>query len=265
MIPACFFGVIFLGPWVFEDLNMPGFMPPIPVLAADDAIVGVIIFLITVVGWIANLVSNKNQKGPPVANRPRPPQRPRDEKLQQEINIFIEDSGALGKGAQAKKGATPRPVVPAGRSVANQPAGYPQGRGQAAGFGQAKRKPAAAIGRPLRRVRPGETIAGRPAHMTDTLGAGVKQSLSQHMNDRVAQEVQQRLAPRIEETVAADLGTTMTNGASMRAPPLSPAVSETLRADRFSEMLRNPASVRQAIVLNLILSPPPARARMPRR
>lgn len=256
-------------PW--GKLNMPGFMQPTLVLADNDAIVGLIVFLITVVGWVFNLVSNKNQKGPPVANRPRPPQRPRDEKLQQEINIFVEESGtqskdAQGKAALGKKVAIPRPVVPAGRAVSGQPAGYPQGRGQATGFGQAKRKPAAATsGRPLRKVRPGETIAGRPAHVTDTLGAGVKQSLSQHMTDRVSQEVQQRLAPRIDENVAADLGMTMTSGASMRAPPLPSAVSETLRADRFAEMLRNPASVRQAIVLNLILSPPLARARMPRR
>ncbi len=97
------------------------------------------------------------------------------------------------------------------------------------------------------------------------LGTGVKQSLSQHMTDRVAQEVQQRLAPRVDEKVAADLGPTMTSGASMRAPPLPPAVSATLRADRFAEMLRNPANVRQAIVLNLILSQPPGRARVPRR
>src|SRR5579864_2467657 len=87
-----------------------------PILADVDAVIGVIIFLITVVGWVANLVSSKNQKGPPVANRPRPPQRPRDERLQQEINIFIEDSGA-----QKKKTATGRPAVPPGRAVPGQP------------------------------------------------------------------------------------------------------------------------------------------------
>ena len=55
---------------------MPGIAPLAPVLAADDFIVGVIIFLLTIVGWVINLISSKNQKGPPVANRPRimPPQ-----------------------------------------------------------------------------------------------------------------------------------------------------------------------------------------------
>jgi hypothetical protein len=234
-----------------------------PILADTDMIVGVIIFLITVVGWVANLVSNKNQKGPPVANRPRPPQRPRDERLQQEINIFIEDSAGR-KSAGGKTGASGRPAVAAGRSAAGLPAGYPQGRGQ--GPGQEKRKPASVPrGQPARKPRPGETMASRPAPLTESLGAGVKQSLSQHMTNRVSQEVQQRLAPRVEEKVTADLGPTMTGGAPLRAAALSPAVATTVRADRFAEMLRNPANVRQAIVLNLILSPPPARAHTPRR
>ncbi|HMC10178.1 MAG TPA: hypothetical protein VKH44_02765 [Pirellulaceae bacterium] len=228
---------------------MPGFPPLVPVLAADDMIVGGIIFLLTVVGWVANLISSKNQKGPPVANRPRPPVRPRDDKLQQEINIFVEDVGA-----QRRKGAAPRQAVPAGRAAAGQPAG----RGQ-----PAVRKTAAA--KPPRKQRPGETLASRPAPVTETLGAGVKQSLSQHMVDRVSQEVQQRLAPRVDERVAADLGPTMSSGASMRAPALPAAVSATVRADRFGELLRNPANVRQAIVLNLILSAPPALAGKSRR
>lgn len=224
---------------------MPGFPPLVPVLAADDFIVGFIIFLLTIVGWVINLISSKNQKGPPVANRPRPPLRPRDEKIQQEINIFLED--AAGKN---KKGAAGRPAA---RATAVQP----------------KRKSIAPTGKPGRKPRPGESLTGRPAPLTETLGTGdlgkgVKQHLSQHMADRVAQEVQQRMAPRVEEKALADLGPTMSSGASMRAPALPAAVSATVRADRFAEMLRNPAHVRQAIVLNLILSPPPALARKPR-
>ena len=64
-----------------------------PVLADAEGIGAVILAVITVIGWIASLVSNKNQKGPPVANRPRPPVRPRDDRLQQEINIFLEETG----------------------------------------------------------------------------------------------------------------------------------------------------------------------------
>jgi hypothetical protein len=234
---------------------MPVFPPLAPIFADGDAIIGAIVFLITVIGWVVNLISSKNQKGPPVANRPRPPQRPRDEKIQQEINIFLDDSSA-----QKKKGGTGRPPVPTARAGAGQPASYPQRRGQA------QHKPAAAASsRSSRKQRPGETLANRQAPATDTLGAGVKQSIGQHLTDRVSQEVQQRLAPRVDAEVAVDLGPTMTSGASMRAPPLPAAVSATLRADRFAELLRNPANVRQAMVLNLILSPPPARARTPRR
>ncbi len=107
-------------------------------------------------------------------------------------------------------------------------------------------------------MRPGETLASRPAPMTDTLGTGVKRHLSQHMADRVSQEAQQRLAPRVEEKAMADLGSTSS------VAPSTAASAATVRADRFGELLRNPANIRQAIVLNLILSPPPARAGKPR-
>lgn len=255
-------------------------MPLTPILADVDLVVGLIIGLITVVGWIANLASNKNQKGPPIANRPRPPVRPREEKLQQEINIFLEDAAAPPRretggrpAAPVRTGSVGSPQggtafagrATAGRPTASRPAANPQGRGPAQSSGQGRKSGGGAAGKSSRKPRPGESIAGRPAPLTESLGAGVKQSLSQHMSDRVSQEVQQRLASRVEEKVSADLGTTMTSGASMRAPALPAAVSTTLRADRFAELLRNPANVRQAIVLNLILSPPPGRAGTSRR
>jgi len=226
---------------------MPGF-PLAPVLAADDFIVGFIIFLLTIVGWVINLISSKNQKGPPVANRPRPPVRPRDERIQQEINIFLEDAG--GKG---KKGAGARPSVPAARTAPRSTSGQPS------------RKGGAPTSKPSRKLRPGETLASRPAPVNEGLGTGVKQHLSQHMADRVSQEAQQRLAPRVEEKALADLGPAISGASSMLAPQVSATASATARADKFGELLRNPANIRQAIVLNLILSPPPALARKSHR
>jgi len=84
------------------------------------------------------------------------------------------------------------------------------------------------------------------------------------MTERVSQEVQQRLAPRVEEKVAEDLGTPVTTGAARAAPAPGPAVS-ALRPERFAELLRNRSGVQQAIVMNLILSPPVYRTRASRR
>ncbi len=226
---------------------MPVAIPLHPILADAEGIGAAIVILITIIGWIANLVSNKNQKGPPVANRPRPPARPRDDRLQQEINVFIEDVG----GQRLRQTAT-RPAVPASRQAGGTPRNPPP----------AKSRPAPPPTRPpARRPRPGEGIATRHAPVTESLGTGVKQHLSQHMTERVTQEVQQRLAPRVEEKVAQDLGTSMTT-------VLSPSTTTALpvaRAERFAEMLRSRSGMQQAIVMNLILSPPVSRTRASHR
>ncbi|MBI3866702.1 MAG: hypothetical protein HY290_32880 [Planctomycetia bacterium] len=218
----------------------------IPVLAGkEDAIAAVVVFVITVVSWIAKLSSNRAQKGPPVASRPRPPARPRDDKLQKEISIFVDETASRrGRGA-----APARPAASQQQSSA-----------------QAKRKPqGVAAQQAKKKIRPGEQMASRQSPVSETLGTGVKQHLSQHMNERVTQEVQQRMAPRVEEQVAADLGATVTGGSARPAvAPLSRSGTAP-RAERFAELLRSPAGVQQAIVLNLILSPPPGRSKPQRR
>jgi hypothetical protein len=229
----------------------------VPVLADAEGIGAVILAVITVIGWIASLVSNKNQKGPPVANRPRPPVRPRDDRLQQEINIFLEETGS--------KRPKPPPARPASTPARNAPiAARTPGAVSPAAKG---RQPAGPSRKPARRPRPGQEIATRTPPVSDTLGTGVKQSLSQHMTERVSQEVQQRLAPRVEEKVELDLGPPVTAGASGRPAPVASAAGQqpALQAARLAEMLRNRASVQQAFAVNLILSRPPGLARAPRR
>ena len=97
---------------------MADHLPFAPVLADHDAVIAVIVALITVVGWIANLISNKNQKTPPAANRPRPPARPRDERLQKEINIFMEETGK--PGSRSNTGTRP-PVAKPKQSADDMP------------------------------------------------------------------------------------------------------------------------------------------------
>src|SRR5437879_11478336 len=118
---------------------MPVFAAPNPVLADADTVIATVVAVITIVGWIINLVSNKNQKGPPVANRPRPPARPRDERLQEEISIFIEDAGGQ-RSRQGSRGVSTARQNPASR---NPPAKRPAG---------------ATPTKPARRTRAGEEM-----------------------------------------------------------------------------------------------------------
>jgi len=201
-------------------------------LAAGDgeAIIGLIIFLITIVSWAVNQVTNKKRKVPPVANRPRPPVRPRDQKLQEEISIFMQEAAGRKPGAN-------RPARPGAAATAPP------------------KRPLAAAKPPARRSKPGAEIASRQAPVTGTLGSGVQQHLSEYMANKVTQQAQQRLAPRVDEKIAQDLGAPVTTGAARRAEPAAIDMAAP-RGDKIADALRNPASLRQAIVLNMILARP---------
>jgi hypothetical protein len=213
----------------------------IPILAAgkEDAIIAVIVFVITVVSWITKLAGNRNPKAPPVTSRPRP-QKPRDDKLKQEISIFLEEASGRRKPAAGQRGPA-------------QPQKQPQGK---------RRTSQTADNSSRRRTRPGEELSSRQSPVSDSLGTGVKQH-TRELSDRVSQEMQQRLAPRVEQQVATDLGPAVAGAPVPAAVPVGgPAVSS--RAEKIAAMLRSPAGVQQAIVMNLILSPPPGRTRATR-
>lgn len=217
-----------------------------PVLADNgDAIAAVVVFIITVVGWIAKLVGQRGAQAPPVARRPRPVAPAGNDRLQQEINIFLEDAGVARPAAPPRRPPRPQPPRPPERRPA------PQAMAESSG----KRKK-------HKKLRPGEELSHRPNPSAKDLGTGVQKHLGQHMSERVTQEVQQRLAPRVEQQVTADLGAAVAGGAPSGTPaarPVSP------RADHFANLLRTPQGVQQAMVLNLILAPPPGLARSPRR
>lgn len=211
-----------------------------PILADIDSIIGLIVVAVWILGWILKVISGQNQKGPPVANRPRPAARPRDEKLQDEIDIFIQEVGP--------KKQTRRP--PAKATGQQRPQSTP---GKAAARA------------PQRRPRPGEEIATR--HVADSekkLGTGVKQHLQQHMAERVSRETAAHLQHNVDKSVAEHLG--QRSGESQAKVPATAAdAAKPPQEGRYAELFRSQANLRQAMVVNLILSPPPGRKPRPSR
>src|SRR5262245_32610537 len=153
--------------------------PLTPLLADVEKILGAVVVIFWIVGWLIKLVATQNQKNPPVANRPRPPARPRDERLQEEIDIFIQEVSPQRTPPRRPAPQSARPAPPPARPTPPT----------------ARRKPIVATPappappKPPRRVRPGEEIATRAAPVTQDLGTGVKQHLTQYMADKVSQEV----------------------------------------------------------------------------
>lgn len=100
---------------------MPVFIPP-PLFADAGGVVALLVLIFTVVGWLVNLANSQNNPPapPPPQNRPRPP-RPKANRVQNEIDIFLQD--VRGQNASKedvvlealppeKPGGRPRPVAP---------------------------------------------------------------------------------------------------------------------------------------------------------
>src|SRR5262249_37787209 len=147
---------------------------------------------------------------PPVANRPRAPARPRDDKLQQEIDIFIKEVGQKKPLRQptATAPAAPKPGPAAGPrpGAARRPA--------PAAAAQAPQPPTTP-----RRGKPGAEIASRQAPVSASLGNHVRQHLKDYMAEKVAHEVESHLKHDVGQHVAEHLG-----GATA-APQTAPAAT----------------------------------------
>ena len=109
---------------------------------------------------------------------------------------------------------------------------------------QAPARPAPA---PLSK-KPGSEMAARHLQTSD-LGSSVRTHASEAGGRRVEQNVQDHMQRRVDQSVSAHLG-------QFSAAP--EVVKERGgAADDIVDMLRNPASIRQVMILNTLLSPPP--------
>jgi hypothetical protein len=215
----------------------------------DDAI-GLIFVLIAFISWVVNAISGKSVKRPPAAARPRPPVRPNPDPLHQEINIFIQDLLPDKPAASPPRGKTGKNQ---GRPAAdNSPRRSKPRRTAPAG---APAKPAAPRVSPpaTRSMRPGGQVANRPLPGSGTLGAGIRTQIESDAREhRIQQQVGRDLSDRINAGVAEHLGTFT---ASSAAESANRPVSTTVQS--VATLLRTPATVRQAILIQTILSAPP--------
>lgn len=224
------------------------------VFAAHDAIGVLIVIVISIVAWIFNVISSKATVNRPPAQRPRQPPRPRDDRLQDEIDIFIKEVSPKRPQASPARGLAPaeRPLAP-NRST---PTADPN-----AGRNKRRKPPkplvAEGAGPTPKHRPPGSEIASRSAPGTGNLGSAIRQQVAEQLPEhKLAREVAADLKDRIDPDVARHLGEFVTS------PPPGPAVDRpqsASAASRFAELLRRPASVRDAILINTILSLPPGR------
>jgi len=93
--------------------------------------------------------------------------------------------------------------------------------------------------------KPGRDLASRHLQTSDLGNTARTEALGR----RVEKNVQEHLQHRVDQSVTAHLGQFSA----------APAVTKERggAADEIVDMLRNPASIRQVMILNTLLSPPP--------
>jgi hypothetical protein len=224
------------------------FAIPDQVLAIEIGGVGcVAVIVMMFVGWIMNLVNNnKNRPAPAARRRGRRPAQAGGDQLQSEIDSFLQEVGGGRRQVEAEEfDDLTIELVPEDEQVRRprrrrRPQSQPPKR---------RSQPVEQVQTPLSERHLESTVE------TDDLGAGLREHLQvfkQH--DHIA------------DGVVKDLGRRSGGGASERKTARRPDVGpKTVRgtaasmSDGIIKILRDPATVRQAILISEILSPPKSR------
>lgn len=219
-------------------------------LAAANDWIALLVVGFSILSWIiSNIkVNKKPTPAPPV--RPRPPAapRPRNEKLQDEISIFIEDLSQRDRAPESRSPAKPAPQArPAAQQTTQNQRGARKRPAEApAGGGADSNKPA-----PRRRV----SNAGREKHapvFQDDMAGGDRKLLSKPVESpRMAQELAVDVGARVGQSVNDHLGKFSAGAAPTAQKEITPPV-----AGRLITLLRNPATVRDAFLINAVLTRP---------
>lgn len=210
-------------------------------LFADANVVSFIIFIVMAIGWLINQLSGKAQAPRPPVQRGKPPRpRPDRERLQDEIDVFIQE--VTGQRTQS-------PAAPSNAELARR-----------------RKRPETAAPQPPQpqaqtpRKRPGEDLAGRRSLVNQNLGTGVRTSVDELLGSErnLANKVKQDIAPRVGEEVASHLGSFGGSSRAQASAASTPDGSRTT-AQRLKQVFHQPENVRQAILINAILTRPQRR------
>lgn len=224
-----------------------------PILAAGGTAISVLFLVIAFISWLWN-VFNGNQNAAGAGQRPQAQAGGRkvEPDLQAEINRFLKN--VMGQ----KQGQEDELEVLVVEDEDAPPRRRQKSRTKAEA---ARRKSAAAQARPEGsegpgEARPGGRISQRKGPGSTNLGSGVRQHVAEHMQEgRVLEQAQSHLAHGVAEKVQQDLGA-FTGLTPVGAAATVTSSRQTATALSVAKLMRDPVSLKEAFVLNLILDRP---------
>lgn len=223
-----------------------------PLFAVDvDGIITLIVIAFVVMSGLYNFLKDKTQKDQRHAGRPRV-QRQQQKSVQDEIDQFLREVGGKPKNREEpieiveidERPRRQRRPQGAQRRPQQQRRPAPQRRRQTQiQAGRAPQQP---------KRKPGAALHDRKAPGSVGLGGGVRQHVQEHMEDHIVAEAQKHLDHDVDKSVQQHLG--KFRAGERHSPPTPLAGAINVRS--IVQLLRSPAGIQQAIVLNEILSRP---------
>lgn len=228
----------------------------ISLLAAGGITISVLFMVIAFISWLWN-VFNGNQNGPAAGRGPQgqPGGKRVETELQAEINRFLKN--VLGQKDEGKAEQLDELEVIEEVEEEEQPRRRPTAPNKR---GNPKRKNVAASKREesdnRSESRPGGRISERKGPGTTNLGSGLRQHVADHMQEgRVLQGAQQHFAHGVAEKVQQDLGV-FTGVAPAGDAAIVTTSRQTATAISVAKLVRDPVTLKEAFVLNLVLTRP---------
>ena len=207
------------------------FQPVLPPFAAVDigTIITVVIVFFSIVGWLLNFISEKKKQNQSKRNVPAAKGDPmNDDRFQQEIDQFLQQVGGRPKPRRPAMEEVAIEVVPEEEILQRQ--------------GEERRN------------RKLSTLEDRHLQSSN-LGEGVRAHVEATMHtDTIAEKVESDVGHRIEAVVEAGFGVSRA-----KEVPLLTVVRTGVRPQEIVAMLRDPDSVRKAIIVSEILKRPTRR------
>lgn len=220
---------------VLTNITLLAELPRLVVLADIGPILGLLVFLFTIVGWLVNLANNNQPQNQPPQRRPQggpPPGGGNDPRVQNEIEVFLQEVRGQRPPARPPKPANDDFVI---EVVDEQPKPRRTLSSQLKEH-RAETAPSEHSAREVKRARDKKDAAEGKKHSARVTFA----STSPNAMRKAAEAVRLKAAGQQSPGLL---------GGEAKPPARTMAVS-------YAAMLQNPAQVKQAIVINEILSRP---------
>lgn len=215
-------------------------------------VISLLFVIIAFMSWIFSIINGKQNapggRGNPQAGGGRRPQKD----LQAEIERFLNK-------VQGKENEDELEVIeerderpkPRQKQRQKKPAKAPQSSTAQQPSQWAEQSESSAHG-----PRPGGRIAQRKGPGSTNLGAGLREHLAEQMQERVGKQADAYMAHGVAEKVEQDLGKFSINEQRTSTAAVIKQAKPSITASAVAEIVRDPATMKQAFVMNLILTRP---------